>query len=298
MAARYRGQWSRQLFMGAAYAFLVLLALLCVYPVVYTLALSFSSSSAASAGLVRLWPVRVTTASYQYVLSQGEFLRAFGVSLERVAIGVPLDLLITVLIAYPLSKETAVFRWRTAYVWFFVITMLFGGGLIPLYMVVRLTHLLDSIWALILPGAVRVFDVVLLLNFFRTLPRELEEAAFVDGAGHWTTLWKIYLPLSKPALATIGLLTIVFHWNSWFDGIIFMNSPAHYPLQSYLETLVVQQSLDFSTLTLEQAELMRLISDRTVKAAQIFIAAVPVMAIYPFLQRYFVKGIVLGSVKG
>jgi putative aldouronate transport system permease protein len=298
MAARYRGQWGRQFFMGATYAFLVLLALLCVYPVVYTLALSFSSSSAASAGLVRLWPVRVTTASYQYVLSQGEFLRAFGVSLERVAIGVPLDLLITVLIAYPLSKETSVFRWRTAYVWFFVITMLFGGGLIPLYMVVRLTHLLDSIWALILPGAVRVFDVVLLLNFFRTLPRELEEAAFVDGAGHWTTLWKIYLPLSKPALATIGLLTIVFHWNSWFDGIIFMNSPAHYPLQSYLETLVVQQSLDFSTLTLEQAELMRLISDRTVKAAQIFIAAVPVMAIYPFLQRYFVKGIVLGSVKG
>jgi putative aldouronate transport system permease protein len=298
MAARYRGQWGRQFFMGATYAFLVLLALLCVYPVVYTLALSFSSSSAASAGLVRLWPVRVTTASYQYVLSQGEFLRAFGVSLERVAIGVPLDLLFTVLIAYPLSKETSVFRWRTAYVWFFVITMLFGGGLIPLYMVVRLTHLLDSIWALILPGAVRVFDVVLLLNFFRTLPRELEEAAFVDGAGHWTTLWKIYLPLSKPALATIGLLTIVFHWNSWFDGIIFMNSPAHYPLQSYLETLVVQQSLDFSTLTLEQAELMRLISDRTVKAAQIFIAAVPVMAIYPFLQRYFVKGIVLGSVKG
>ena len=137
---------------------------------------------------------------------------------------------------------------------------------------------------------------MLLLNFFRTLPRKLEDAAFVDGSGHWTTPWKINLPLSNPALATIGLLTIVFQWNSWFDDIIFMNSPAHYPLQSSLETLAVQHSLDFSTLTLEQVELMRLISGRSAKAAQIFIAAVLVLAIYFYLQRYFVKRILLGSV--
>lgn len=298
MAMIYKGQRSRRAFVVGNAIFLALLACVCVYPMVYTLALSFSSSSAAAAGSVGLWPVDFTTASYNYVLGQSQFLRSFGVSLERVGLGVPIDMMITILIAYPLSKEASVFRWRTAYAWFFVLTMLFSGGLIPLYMVVRATGLLNSIWSLILPTAVQVFNVVLLLNFFRGVPKELEDAAFVDGAGHWTTLWKIYLPLSKPALATVTLLTIVFHWNSWFDGLIYMNSPSNYPLQTYLETLVVQQNLNLSQLTLQQAELMQLISDRTVKAAQIFIAAVPVILVYPFLQRYFIKGIVLGSVKG
>lgn len=298
MSIRYQGQRSQKIFVVCNYVFLALLSCVCIYPLVYTLALSFSSSSAAAAGSVALWPVDFTTASYKYVLGQSQFLRSFGVSVERVVLGTLIGMLITILIAYPLSKESSVFRWRTAYAWFFVFTMLFSGGLIPLYLVVRATGLLNSIWSLILPTAVQVFNVVLLLNFFRGIPKELEEAAFVDGASHWTTLWKVYLPLSKPALATITLLTIVFHWNSWFDGIIYMNSPSNYPLQSYLETLVVQQNLNFSQMTVEQAKLMALISDRTVKAAQIFIAAIPVIIVYPFMQRYFIKGIVLGSVKG
>lgn len=277
------------------YTFLISLSILCLLPLIHVFALSLSSSAAATAGLVKLWPVDFTTSSYDYVLSKPEFLRSMGVSLKRVLLGVSINMLLTVLIAYPLSKETEKFRWRTAYAWFFVITILFSGGLIPLYMTVKMTGLLGSIWALILPSAVPVFNVILLLNFFRGLPKALEEAAFIDGAGHWTLLWKIFVPLSAPALATITLFATVNHWNSWFDGLIFMNSPEDYPLQSYLQTVVIQRDL-----TLVSAAEMRTlaeVSDRTAKAAQIFLGALPILLVYPFLQRFFMKGIVLGSVK-
>jgi putative aldouronate transport system permease protein len=271
------------------------LSLLCVLPVLHTLAISFSSSSAAAAGYVTLWPVEFTWKSYEFVIAKPEFLTAMGITVLRVLLGVAINMLLTIIIAYPLSKEARVFRWRTVYVWFFVFTILFHGGLIPTYMVVKNLGLIDTIWALVLPGAVPVFNVILLLNFFRTLPKELEEAAAIDGAGHGTVLWRLFVPLSLPALATIILFTIVGHWNSWFDGLIYMNRPEHYPLQSYLQTVVIQN--DLSLLSSTDLELLQTISDRTTKAAQIFLAALPVLVVYPFLQRYFVKGIVVGSVK-
>jgi putative aldouronate transport system permease protein len=293
----YREHWSRHLFMAATYTILIVLALLCLFPLVHVLAISFSSGNAAAAGQVVLWPVDFTTKAYEFALGRPEFGRAFWVSIQRVLLGTTVNMVLTVLVAYPLSKESSDFKWRTVYVWIFVLTMLFSGGLIPLYMVVRETHLLNSIWALILPNAVPVFNVVLLLNFFRGLPRELEEAALMDGASHWRILWEIYIPLSKPALATLTLFTVVFHWNSWFDGLIFMNSPAMYPLQSYLQTLLQQDLFSFSGTGMDQ-RMLQLVSDQTLRAAQIFLAAIPILLVYPFLQRYFVKGIVLGSVKG
>jgi len=277
------------------YTFLSLLAVLCLLPLVHVFAVSLSANHAASAGIVKLWPVDFNTKSYSYVLGKEEFIRSLLVSVKRVILGTTVNMLMIVLLAYPLSKESTKFKSRTWYVWTFVITILFSGGLIPYYMMIKATGLLDSIWALVIPGAVPVFSVILLLNFFRGLPKELEEAAFIDGAGHFTTLFRIFLPLSTPALATLLLLTMVGHWNSWFDGLIFMNSPEHYPLQSYLQTIVIQK--DFSTLTDLNSEALRQISDRTVKAAQIFMGALPVLVVYPFLQKYFMKGIVLGSVK-
>ncbi len=277
------------------YTFLCLLAVLCLLPLVHVLAVSFSANHAASAGIVKLWPVDFTTTSYSYVLGKQEFVRSLLVSVKRVILGTIVNMLMIVLLAYPLSKESATFKSRTVYVWILVITILFSGGLIPYYMVIKSVGLLDSIWALVLPGAVPVFNVILLLNFFRGLPKELEEAAFIDGAGYFRTLAKIILPLSTPSLATILLLTVVTHWNSWFDGLILMNSPEHYPLQSYLQTIIIQK--DFSELTDLNAEALRDISDRTVKAAQIFMGALPILVVYPFLQKYFMKGIVLGSVK-
>nr|WP_213585012.1 carbohydrate ABC transporter permease [Paenibacillus sp. J2TS4] len=279
------------------YVFMISLSLLCILPVIHIWAISFSSNQAASSGLVTIWPVDFTWDAYKFVLGKPDFLRSLGVTLSRVLIGVPINLLLTMLMAYPLSKEQRVFPWRTAYAWFVVFTMLFHGGLIPLYMTVRETGIMNTIWALILPGAVPVFNVVLLLNFFRQLPKELEEAAFIDGAGHMTMLTRIFLPLSLPALATITLFSTVGHWNAWFDGMIFMKSPEHYPLQTYLRTIIID--LDFTALgssedALRQAEN---ISERTTRAAQIFLGSLPILLVYPFLQKYFMKGIILGSVK-
>lgn len=276
--------------------FLLAAALSCVLPIVHILALSFSSNNAASAGFVKLWPVQPNVNSYMYVFKRAQFWRSFLISFERVGMGVVINMLLTILIAYPLSKESHRFKARTVYVWIFFFTSLFSGGLIPGYMLVYSLKLIDTIWALVLPGAVPVFNVILLLNFFRQLPLELEEAALIDGASHWRILWRIYVPTSTPALATLVLFCAVGHWNSWFDGMIFMNRPEHYPLQSYLQSVIVMR--DLSLVGNDAWRDLMEISDRTVKAAQIFMGALPILLVYPFLQRYFVKGIVLGSVKG
>ncbi|AEI40404.1 carbohydrate ABC transporter permease [Paenibacillus mucilaginosus] len=286
---------SRKMFIGFNYMFLALLSALCILPLIHVLAVSFSSSSAAAAGYVKLWPVEFTLESYKYVLGKEAFFDSILMTIQRVAVGLAVNMVLTILVAYPLSKEVSKFRGRTVYAWVFVFTMLFNGGLIPLYMMVKYTGILDTVWALVLPQAVPIFNMILLLNFFRGLPKELEEAAFMDGAGHWTTLWKVYVPLSAPALATITLFTMVFHWNSWFDGLIFMNSPENYPLQSYLQTVVIQQN--FNNASLETIAELSKISDRTFKSAQIFLGSLPILLVYPFLQGFFMSGIVLGSVK-
>jgi putative aldouronate transport system permease protein len=277
-------------------AVLALLALLCAFPIVHTLALSFSSATAAGSGRVTIWPVEFTTQSYQFVLANPAFLRSFGVSLLRVLVGTPINMLLTILVAYPLSRSNSEFRARNFFAWFFLITVLFSGGLIPWYMVIRQTGLIDSFWALIIPGALPVLNVILLANSFRSIPKELEEAAAMDGAGHWTILFRVLLPLSLPILATLTLFVAVGHWNAWFDGLILMNSPDKYPLQSYLQTVVVNP--DPRMLTERDLALLQVISNRTTRAAQIFIAMIPILVIYPLLQRYFITGIKLGSVKG
>lgn len=275
---------------------LALLALLCLFPILHILALSFSSATAASSGKVAILPVEFTAQSYQFVLENVAFAKSFLISLQRVLVGVPVNMLLTILVAYPLSRSQAEFRARGFFAWFFVITILFSGGLIPWYMVIRQTGLIDKFWALILPGALPVFNVILLANSFRTIPKELEEAAAMDGAGHWTILFRILLPMSLPVLATLTLFVAVSHWNQWFDGLILMNSPDKYPLQSYLQTVVVNP--DPRMLTERDLGLLKVISNRTTRAAQIFIAMIPILLIYPFLQRYFTTGIKLGSVKG
>ncbi|XID93465.1 carbohydrate ABC transporter permease [Paenibacillaceae bacterium WGS1546] len=292
----YKNTFGRRAFDWANYVFLGGAALLCLLPLIHVLAVSFSASSAATAGFVKLWPVDFTLASYKYALNKPQFIDSFLVSLQRVALGAFINMTLTVLIAYPLSKERRQFRWRSVYAWFFVVTILFSGGLIPVFMVVKQLGLLDSIWALVLPGAVPVFNVILLLNFMRSQPKELYEAAFVDGAGHWSVLWRIAVPLAKPALATLLLFICVGHWNSWFDGLIYMNKPEHFPLQTYLQSVVINRDPSLMTTT-EELKTLSQISDQTTKAAQIFLAALPILLLYPFLQKHFIQGITLGSVK-
>ncbi|NOU65389.1 ABC transporter permease subunit [Paenibacillus sp. LMG 31461] len=275
--------------------FLTIVSISCVLPLIHILAISFSNSSEAAAGAVKLWPVKFTTDSYSFIMNKPEFLRSMSVTLIRVVLATAIGMALTILCAYPLSKEKENFNFRSIYAWFFVITIIFSGGLIPTYMTIKYIGILDSIWALILPSALPVFNIILLLNFFRGLPKEIEESAFMDGAGYWRAMWSISLPSTKPALATVGLFMIVTQWNSWFDGLIFMNSPDKYPLATYLYSVI--KGMDLTKLNGSDFQKLTSISDRTAKAAQIFLGALPVLLVYPFLQRYFVKGIVLGSVK-
>lgn len=282
------------------YLAITLMALICFLPILNVFAISLSDRTATAAGMVAFWPVNFTTAAYEYVLKDSDFIRATGVSIFRVVIGGLVNLFLTVICAYPLSKESSSFKARTYYVWIFIFASLFNGGLIPTYMVIRQTGLINSIFALIIPGAVPVFNVILVLNFFRGLPKELEEAALIDGAGHWKILWMVYVPLSKASLATVTLFTLVGHWNSWFDGMIYINNIYNQPLATFLQSKVVQSGLDImmNTTDVDTLKQMMTISDQSSKGAQIFLGMVPILCVYPFLQKYFAKGVVMGSVKG
>lgn len=278
------------------YTVLTLLALICLFPLLNILAMSFSSATAVSAGRVLFFPVEFNTYAYNYVIEKREFWQSLLKSVERVCIGVPFTMLITILVAYPLSKESTQLRLRGVYAWIFFFTMLFSGGLIPGYLLIQNLHMMDTIWALILPMAVPVYNIVLMLNFFRGIPKELEEAALIDGANQFQTCFRIYVPCAKPSIATLTLFTFISHWNSYFDGLIFSNFPDSYPLASFLYTVVVKR--DMSLLSIEQIREMAMVDDRAIRCAQIFISLIPIMIIYPFAQKYFVKGMTVGSVKG
>nr|WP_317449923.1 carbohydrate ABC transporter permease [uncultured Sellimonas sp.] len=280
-------------------AILTIVSLTCVLPFVNLLAISFSDAAAVAAGKVSFLPVDFTVSSYEFALEGGKFVRSLLISLERVVLGVGINLVLMVLTAYPLSKSKKKISGRGIYMTYFVITMLISGGMIPTYLVVTGLGLKDTIWALVLPGAVPVYNMIILMNFMRGLPEEIEEAAAIDGANPFQILVKVILPVLKPALATVGLFCIVTHWNDWFSGMIYMNNPENYPLQTYLQTLLQNfEQLLRSQNGQDIQALLAQIDARTGRAAQLFLGAIPVMMIYPFLQKYFTKGLVLGSVKG
>lgn len=276
--------------------FLILAALLCVYPMWYTLAVSFSSKAAVSAGKVWLLPSGFNLGSYKKLLADNQFFRSFLVSVERVAVGCSLNMLLLALTAYPLCLPREKFPWGKAYIWFFVANMLFSGGMIPAYIVVRNYHLLNSFWSMILPGALPIYNMILLVNFFRNVPYELNEAATIDGAGPLQILFRIYVPVSLPSLACLLLFAFVGHWNSYFDGLLYINDLAKQPLQTYIYQ--ISAVLDPQNMTPEQLREASKLSDLTLNSAKVVIAMIPIMALYPFLQKYFVTGMTLGSVKG
>lgn len=271
-------------------------AVLSIAPMIHLVSVALSEPGAVNANQVGLLPIGLNLRAVQVAVTDPQFVRSFIVGVKRVVIGTFLNLCLTCLLAFPLSKSQKEFPLRTVYVWFFVFTMLFNGGLIPTYILVKELGLIDTIWALVLPTGVNVFFVVLLLNFFRQIPRELEEAAFIDGGNYTTSLVRIYLPLSLPAIATLVLFSMVFHWNSWFDGLIYANRVENYPLQTYLHILLERLK---SISSIDEMRVARFdVARMAVFSAEVFIAIVPIIAVYPFLQRYFTTGIVLGSVKG
>ena len=260
--------------------FLLLLVIVCILPILHVIALSLSERIEAVAGNVTFYPIGFTLEAYRYVMEDSQFWTSLRVTLTRVLIGVP-----------------ARFHARTFFSWLFVITMLFGGGTIPTYIVISKLGLMNTIWALTLPGAMNVSYMILIMNFFRGIPTEIEDAAVIDGANQLQILFRVYLPMSMPSLATIILFATVANWNCWMDGYMYMNTPDKYPLQTYLATILMESKNNVETLmTPEQLIRMAKVSEKTIEAAQIFLAALPIMCVYPFLQKYYTKGIVVGSV--
>lgn len=275
-------------------AFLLVVGVSTLLPLVNTLAISLSDKAAVSGGMVGLFPVGFNLNSYGYILNDEKFWRAFGISVLRVVLGGGLNFVLAIFTAFPLSRATKAFPARDLFMWLFVFGMILNVGIVPWYLTISGYKLIDNIWALVLPGAVPIWSVIILMNFFRSIPKELDEAARIDGANPWQLLWSVYLPTSLPALATITLFSIVGHWNSFFDGLILMNDPINYPLQTYIQQLVIA---DRPALHGGQAQMLAQLSGNTLNAAKLFVAMIPILLVYPLLQRYFVRGIMLGAVK-
>ena len=262
----------------AIWLVVLLFALSCLLPLLNMVAISLSGSDAVAANKVGLWPVDFTITTYNKLLGDLQFWHSFWISVKRVVIGTLINMFFTISMAYPLSKSKKRFRAREIY----------------MKMVVSKLHLNNTIWSLVLPGAVPVFNVILLINFFKGVPESLDEAARIDGAGPLTVLLKVYLPISLPALATVGLFAIVNHWNDYFSGLIYMSKASMYPLQTYIQQLTV----DLTQITdADQLKQLSALNNRSFNAAKIVVSTIPLLIIYPFLQKYFVTGMVIGAVK-
>jgi len=279
-------------FMLAVFCFSVLL------PFWDMLLLSISDPKKTASLALRLWPKSFSLDAYEFAFSYNKVPLAYLVTIGRTVCGTALTLLLVTLAAYPLSKRELPFRnYFTSY---FLIPMFFGGGLIPTYLIIRKLGLIDSLLVYILPGAVGLFYVLLVRNFFMTLEKEIEDAAFIDGAGHIRILFSIIAPLSKPVLATIALWAMVGHWNAWFDALIYIRDADKLTLQAILQQLLSQASSTIPTDTQNFNTLNpdKYVTGKSFQAALTIITIGPIVLVYPFFQKYFVQGIMIGSIKG
>ncbi|MDF2837029.1 MAG: carbohydrate transporter permease [Paenibacillus sp.] len=272
-----------------------LAALTCLLPMLNLLAVSLSGNRAVMSGEVGIWPVEFTAASYEALASGSPILSAFGNSVLLTVVGIALSMLFTLLAAYPLSRRA--FYLRKPITLAIVFTMLFTGGIIPHYLLVDSLGLVNTYWALWLPALVSPFNMLIMKNYFEQLPDEMEEAARIDGCGEFAFITKIVLPLSVPMLATIALFYGVNLWNSFFQVLIYINDTDKYNL-----TVLVQQMVRSTSVLLEytslQPEEMNQLPPEGVKAAGVIVLLLPMLIVYPFIQKYFVKGVMIGAIKG
>lgn len=278
--------------------FLVLLSAVFLYPLLMTLGLSFSSAKALVGQNVILLPKGFTLQSYQTILSDPSILRYYWNTIVYAGTGTLTSLLLTSLMAYPLT--VAEFKGKKLINVLLLVTMFFGGGMIPSYLNIRNLHMIDTIWAMILPGAISAWNVIMFVNFFKGIPDSLRESATIDGAGHLRILFSIVLPLSKALLATIALFTIVGFWNDYFSAMLYLDSTSKMPIQIFLRKILVNMELNEGLAKdTDMSRLMDMINanPRTVKAATTIVTILPILCVYPFLQKYFTKGMMLGAVK-
>lgn len=287
---------SEKAFDYVLYFLLALIVLITIYPFWNQVVLSMSTDESAYSSGVLLFPSSFSFNSYHLVFQYKPLWIGYGNTILRTVLGVVLSLFFTTLTAYPLSKKDLPFnRAVTAYILF---TMLFGGGLIPNYLLIKKLGMYDTIWALVIPGLIGAFNVFIIRNFFRSLPESLEESARIDGAGYFLIFRKIIIPLSTPVLATVALWVAVGHWNAWFDSMIYISDPNKQVLQIVLRKIIIENNAnDINTIIYKMGSTTQY-SGRQLQATIIMFSIIPMIAVYPFVQKYFVKGIMLGAIKG
>lgn len=278
---------------------LIVLTLITLLPILNVVAMSFSEAHAIYSNPLMIIPEQFTLEAYNYIFATPILLRSFMVTAFATVVGTSFNLFVTIMGAYALSK-TALPGGRFL-LWVCIFPMMFGPGLIPMYMLFKEIKLLDSIWVLVVSGLVVPFYLILMRNFFWSIPDELEEAMRIDGASDMGILWKMVIPLSKPAIATVGLFYAVGHWNDFFTGLFFINDNTKWPLQVLLRSIIIDMNaLNMRGVgtAISQDSNKIMLTPENIKAATIVFAVTPIVLVYPFLQKYFVKGIMLGSVKG
>ncbi|MBD7970179.1 carbohydrate ABC transporter permease [Paenibacillus gallinarum] len=271
---------------------LLLVALACSLPFVYVLAVSFTSPAQVAQGGIILFPKEWSLSAYRYIFSTDTLMRSMMVSIYITVVGTFINLVFTSLMAYPLAKRHL--RGRRTIMMGVLFTMLFGGGLIPTYFVVKALNLTDTLWSLMIPTAISAFNLIVLKNFFQQIPDGLEDSAKIDGCNDLGVLIRIVLPLSLPAMATFGLFYAVGHWNQFFNAILYINDNTKWPIQVLLREIVILASGRIGDTNIDDAEIQPL----TIRMAVIVFATIPILVVYPFLQKHFAKGAMLGSVKG
>lgn len=276
---------------AVVYLVMILVLLFCLIPFVYMISMSLSDPNAIVNNEVGLIPKGINFEAYKQIFTYPNFFRAYGNTIFYTVVGTFISLLLTMFFAYPLSK--GFLRGHGIIMKMVVFSMFFSGGLIPNYLLISSLGLTGTRFAMLLPFAINQFNLIILVNFFKTIPEEIEDAALIDGLGYFKILMQIVVPLSKPALATIGLYTAVFFWNDWFNGLIYLNT-AQFPVMLFLRNIVNGTSMlgdaagaaDKATIAI------------SIKSAVIITSTLPIIILYPFLQKYFVKGLTIGSVKG
>jgi len=273
---------------------MVMICLMMLYPFLFLLSSSFGGSVTMGLSLI---PKAITFDGYRRVIGNPNIISGFRNTILRVILGTSLTLIFTITTAYPLSKKY--FPDRSFWTGFLVFTMFFSGGLIPEYLLVRSLGIYNTIWALVLPGLISTYNMIIMRNFFMSIPAELEESARIDGANDISILSRIIIPVSGPIIATVLLWTMVGHWNAWFDSVIYISSSNKQVLQQILRRIVMEGSMQLVQMgNFSESMDTGQINTDTVKAATIMTATIPIILVYPFLQKYFVKGIMVGSLKG
>lgn len=286
--------WSDRLIDRINIVLLGIIGLVMLLPFLYIFSVSFSSMKEYISSDLLLWPKEWVLDAYQYIFGSSSFIRSLGVTVFVTVTGTAFNLLFTSAMAYGLTRRLV----GQSFILFLVLfTILFSAGMIPSYLIVKETGLLDSLWALIIPAAIAPFNLIVMRQFFLNIPEELNEAAFIDGANELQTFARLILPLSKPALATFCLFYAVGHWNNYFAGILYLNDPTKWPIQVVLRQIVVLNdpvnSLGAVEMLMENPP-----PPETIQMAAILVATVPILIVYPFLQKHFAKGVMIGSIKG